>query len=208
MLRIYIVLSLRNHCKICLQNSQILKLLIPFKCLRCPKKSSQNRKSPRHHPKHQKPHLSQVHLALTSFFQRNVCSVFENDFSPLLFINLTIKLLITFKCLRCPKKLFRKRKFPRHHPKNRKPHLPQVHLALTSFFRRSVSSVFEDDFSPLLFINLTMRLLISFKCLKFPKKLLQKRKFPRRHPKNQKFHVPQVHVDPDHILQKKCLFSF
>ena len=126
----------------------------------------------------------------------------------MLFINLTIKLLISFKCLKFPKKLFQKRKFPRHHPKNWKPHLSQVHLALTSFFRRNVSPVFENNFSPLLFINLTIKLLISFKCLKFPKKLLQKRKFPRCHPKNQKFHLSQVHVDPDHILQEKCLSSF
>ena len=76
----------------------------------------------------------------------------------------------------------------------------------TTFFRRNVPSVFEDEFSPLLFINLTIKLLISFKCLKFPKKLFQKRKSPRHHPKHRKPHLSQVHVGSG-LLQKKCLLS-
>ena len=59
----------------------------------------------------------------------------------------------------------------------------------------------------MLFINLTIKLLISFKCLKFPKKLFQKRKSLRYHPKNWKSHLSQVHVDPDNILKKKCFFN-
>ena len=147
-------------------------------------------------------------LTQTTFCRRNVPSIFEDHFSPLLFITLTIKLLISFKCLKFPKKLFQKRKSPRHHPKQWKPHLSQVQFSSDFILQKKCASVFEDDFSPLLFITLTIKLLISFKCLKFPRKLFQKRKFPRCHPKNRKFHLSQVHVDPDNILQKKCLFNF
>ena len=80
-------------------------------------------------------------------------------------------------------------------------------MALISFFRRNVSSGFEYDLSPVLFINLIIKLLISFKCLKLPK-LSQKRKFLGYHPKNRKSHLSQVHVGSDNILKKKCLFSF
>ena len=132
-------------------------------------------------------------------------SVFEDDFSPLLFITLTIKLLISFKCLKFPRKLFQKRKFPRCHPKNRKPHLSQVHVGSDLILQKKCLSGFEYDSSPLLFINLIIKLLISFKCLKLPRKLSQKRKFPRHQPKNRKTHLSQVHVDPQHSAEEMSL---
>jgi hypothetical protein len=60
----------------------------------------------------------------------------------LLFISLSVKLLISFKCLKLLKKLFLKRKDQWCLLKSQKPHLSQV-LSLTLGFIRSRSSALE-----------------------------------------------------------------
>lgn len=126
-------------------------------------------------------------MNLTSFYRRYIilgnvlvhCSYYPNPITTNI-----------FKYLKLPKKLSQKRKFPRHGPKNQKPPVSQVHACLDIILQRAASSAVKTVlvYCPLL----SVKLWISFKCLKLFKKLSQKRKFPRHLPKNKRSQQFQV----------------
>jgi hypothetical protein len=89
-------------------------------------------------------------------------------------------------------KLSQKRKFPQLHPKNQKPHLSQVFYP-SPYSSEELSLLLSEA---LLLTNLTEKLLISFKCLKFLKKLSLKRKQQCCLLKSQKYPLSQVLVTP------------
>jgi hypothetical protein len=116
----------------------------------------------------------------------------ENKCRPLPFKNLSVTLLISFKCLKLLKKLSLRRKDQWCLLKSQNPHLSQVYDSLPLLCRGNTSLVLKNKCSLCLFIN--VKLLISFKCLKLLKKLSLKRKDQWCLLKSQKPHLSQVLV--------------